>query len=85
MTGQKGERGASIQLTSDMVLCAVQHVRRVDELIARSSYTKFSLRVPQHYLPPVHKDQHIIHGTRRSLHPYPVNDLQMITCQFNQV
>lgn len=72
MTGEKGERVASIQLTSDMVLCTVQHVGCVDELIARSSYPQFSLRVPQHDLPPAHEDQNIVHGTRHSLHPYLV-------------
>lgn len=72
MTGKNGEWVASIQLTSDMVLCAVQHVGCVDELIARSSYPQFSLRVPQHDLPPAHEDQNIVHGTRHSLHPYLV-------------
>lgn len=53
-------------LTSDMVLCTVQHICCMDELIARSSHPQLSLRVAQHYLPPAHKDNseclHCIHG-----------------------
>lgn len=45
-----------IELTSDMVLCTVQHIGCMDELITGPSYPQFSLCVPQHYLPPVQKD-----------------------------
>lgn len=44
-----------IQLTSDVVLCTVQHICCVDELVAGASYPQFSLCVAQHYLPPAKK------------------------------
>lgn len=43
------------QLTSDVVLCTVQHICCMDELIAGASYPQFSLCVAQHYLPPAKK------------------------------
>lgn len=46
------------QLTSDVVLCTVQHICCVDELIAGASYAQFSLCVAQHYLPPAKKNTH---------------------------
>lgn len=47
-----------IQLTSDVVLCTVQHICGVDELVARAPYPQFSLCVAQHYLPPAKKKPH---------------------------
>lgn len=40
------------QLTSDVVLCTVQHVCSVDELIAGASDPQLRLCVAQNYLPP---------------------------------
>lgn len=48
------------RLTSDVVLCTVQHICCVDELIAGASYPQFSLCVAQHYLPPAKTPQIII-------------------------
>lgn len=53
------EMGDLTQLTSDVVLCTVQHICCMDELIAGASYPQFSLCVAQHYLPPA-KKTHII-------------------------
>lgn len=43
------------ELTSDVVLCTVQHVCSVDELIAGASYPQLRLCVAQNYLPPEKK------------------------------
>lgn len=40
------------ELTSDVVLCTVQHVCSVDELIAGASYPQLRLCVAQNDLPP---------------------------------
>lgn len=43
------------ELTSDMVLCTVQHICCMDELIARPSHPQFSFCVAKYYLPPAEK------------------------------
>lgn len=48
------------QRTSDVVLCAVQHVCCVDELVAGASDPQFSLGVAQHYLPPAKKKENMM-------------------------
>lgn len=56
-----------------MVLCTVQHICGVDELIARAPHPQLSLRVPQHYLPPAQKTTRITSACCLQFIPHVMN------------